>query len=357
MDRTSEHNALLEAVRCDLCGSNETEMLIKQRDLLLATTNEEFTIVTCRNCGLIYLNPRPSSNTLSRFYPSQYYPPAPRKAVKGMKGKSKALLGRLKRWVLEEYYGYPVLNSKMTLRILKRIVAWPDKVLREFKGCHPLPWQGQGNVLDVGCGAGGNLRVLEEQGWKVFGIEISDIAAAHARQLVTGTIHTGTLESAPFEQNTFDLVLMNHSLEHFPSPVDALRRAYRLLKDDGLLVVSVPNARALEVKLFGWWWFGWDPPRHFYHFNKSTLSRALRLAGFQIHRHRTGTGALFLMASLDRLFKERFHREVPFRSFTDVLVARPLALIAGHLGYGTDMTVYARKQLYPSVEVLLPDPD
>jgi SAM-dependent methyltransferase len=256
----------------------------------------------------------------------------------------KVVTGRIKRWVLEEYYGYPGPVTTKPVRIVKRVLAWPDKALREFKGRHPLPWQGEGKVLDVGCGAGGNLKVLEGQGWKVFGIEISDVAATHARALVAGTVHTGTLESAPFGPRTFDLVLMNHSLEHFPSPVDALRRVHRLLKDDGLLVVSVPNACGLEVKLFGWWWFGWDPPRHFYHFDKSTLARALRQAGFEVQSRRTGTGALFLMASLDRLFQGRFHRDVPFRKLTDHLIARPLALIAGHLGYGTDMTVYARKQ-------------
>lgn len=339
-----EHEQGLETVRCDLCGSHETDLLIRQKDLLLATTDEEFTIVKCRHCGLMYLNPRPSRSLIGKYYPNQYYPPVPRKGATGLSQEWKAISGRIKRWVLEEYYGYPAPTSTKLIHFLKRVLTWPDKTLRELKGRHPLPWQGEGKVLDVGCGAGGNLKALEEQGWKVFGIEISDVAATHARALVGGTVHTGTLESAPFGANTFDLVLMNHSLEHFPSPLDALRQVSRLLKDDGLLVVSVPNAGGLEVKLFGWWWFGWDPPRHFYHFDQSTLAQALRLAGFEIDRCRTGTGSLFLMASLDRLFKERFHRIVPFRKFTDRLVARPLALIAGQLGYGTDMTIYARKR-------------
>jgi SAM-dependent methyltransferase len=199
-------------------------------------------------------------------------------------------------------------------------------------------------VLDVGCGAGGNLKTLQDQGWEPYGIEISDVAAAHARELVTGNIHTGTLESAPFPPQSFDLILMSHSLEHLPSPVDALRRVHRLLKDDGLLVVSVPNVNSLEFKLFGRWWLQLDPPRHFYHFDKRSLSGFFTQAEFQLHRVRNGVNAIFFMASLDQLWKYRFQKKVPFRKLIDRLIARPISLIAGHLGYGTEITVYAVKR-------------
>ena len=334
----------METVACDLCGSDESEVLIRQQDLLLAVTDEEFTIGRCRRCGLIYLNPRPSIDRIGTYYPTVYYPPVPAKPPSLSLPVQKKFSGRMKRWVLEEYYGYPAADPAGLRRTLKRILLWPDKAFREFMGRYPVPWRGEGSVLDVGCGAGGNLKVLQEQGWNVSGIEISSVAAAHAQALVTGAIHTGTLESAPFPPGSFDLILMNHSLEHFPSPLDGLRRARRLLKDDGLLVVSVPNANSFEVKLFGWWWFGWDPPRHFYHFEKNTLFQALSQTGFRPLRYRTGTGAVFLMASLDRFWTHRFQKEVPFRKLIDRFVARPVAWIAGHLGYGTEMTVYASKQ-------------
>ena len=214
---------------------------------------------------------------------------------------------------------------------------------RELKGRHPLPWRGEGKVLDVGCGAGGNLKTLQAQGWDPYGIEISEVAAAHARELVTGNIHTGTLESAPFPPQSFDLVFMSHSLEHLPSPVDALRLVHRLLKNDGLLAISVPNVNSLEFRLFGRWWFPLDPPRHFYHFDKHSLSGIFAQAGFRLHRFRTGVSAIFFMASLDRFWKHRFQKDVPLRKLIDRLVARPVSLVAGHLGYGTEMTVYALK--------------
>ena len=334
----------MELVCCDLCRSDQSELVIRQQDLLLEVTQDEFTIVRCRQCGLIYLNPRPSKYLLSSYYPTVYYPPVQAKVRPQLQQQAKKFSAKMKRWVLEDYYGYPSTVSSGWSRIVRRVLLWPDKTLRELKGRHPLPWRGEGNVLDVGCGAGGNLKTLQDQGWEPYGIEISEVAAAHARELVTGNIHTGTLESAPFPPQSFDLILMSHSLEHLPSPVDALRRVHRLLKDDGLLVVSVPNVNSLEYKLFGRWWFQLDTPRHFYHFDKRSLSGLFTQAGFQLHHFRAGVSAIFLMASLDRFWKHRFRKDVPFRKLIDRLIARPVSLIAGHLGYGTDVTVYAVKQ-------------
>jgi SAM-dependent methyltransferase len=334
----------MESVICDLCHSDQSEVVTRQRDLLLEVTNEEFTIVKCCRCGLVYLNPRPSKELLGSYYPTVYYPPVQAKVRPQLQQKAKNVSAQIKRAVLEDYYGYPSTVSAGWSRLVRRILLWPDKALREFKGRHPMPWRGEGKILDVGCGAGGNLKSLQEQGWQAFGIEISAVAAAHARDLLQADIHTGTLESAPFTPKSFDLVLMSHSLEHLPSPADALRRVHSLLKDDGLLVVSVPNVNSLEYKLFGRWWFPLDPPRHFYHFDKRSLSGIIAQAGFRLYRVRTGISAIFLMASLDRFWKHRFRTNVPFRKLIDRLIARPVSLIAGHLGYGTEITVYAVKQ-------------
>ena len=334
----------MEMVACDLCKSEQSEVVTRQRDLLLEVSNDEFTIVRCHKCGLIYLNPRPSKELLGSYYPTAYYSPVQGKVRPQVQQQAKKFSAKMKRCVLEDYYGYPSTVSAGWWRIVRRVLLWPDKTLRELKGRYPLPWRGEGKVLDVGSGSGGNVKALQDQGWDPYGIEISEVAAAHARELVTGNIHTGTLESAPFPPQSFDLVFMSHSLEHLPSPVDALRRIHRLLKDDGLLAISVPNVNSLEFKLFGRWWFPLDPPRHFYHFDKSSLSGILAQAGFRLHRFRTGVSAIFLMASLDRIWKHWFQKDVPLRKLIDRLIARPVSLIAGHLGYGTEITVYAIKQ-------------
>lgn len=347
MEQTCQQNVLssgMEHVLCDLCRSNDSEVILKQRDLLLNVTEDEFSIVRCRGCGLIYLNPRPGRELLGSFYPAVYYPPVSSGRRPAIHRHAKNVSGRLKRWVLEDYYGYPSTSGAAWWRTLRKILLWPDKTWRELKGRYPLPWRGQGKLLDIGCGAGGNLKTLQDQGWEPHGIEISEIAAAHASELTQGHIHTGTVESAPFPPGSFDAVLMSHSLEHLPSPLEALRRIHRLLKDDGLLVISVPNVHSWEFKFFGRWWFPLDPPRHLYHFDRNSLTGALARAGFSTQLVRTAVSSVFLMASLDRVWKHRFKKDVPLRKLVDTCIAGPLSFAAGRLGYGTELTVYAVKQ-------------
>ena len=338
-------HAGMESVRCDLCRSDQSDVVVTQRDLLLEVTKDEFTIVRCRNCGLVYLNPRPSAELLSSYYPPVYYPPVQAKPRPEFQRQAKQLSARIKRWMLEDYYGYPSsITGKRWQRMLRKFLLWPEKAWRELKGRHPLPWRGEGKVLDVGCGAGGNLKTLRDQGWDPYGIEISEVAAAHARELVTPNIHTGTLETAPFAPQTFDLVLMSHSLEHLPSPIDALRRIHGLLKDNGLLAVSVPNVQSWEFALFGRWWVPLDPPRHLYHFDRNSLSEAASKTGFEVQLVRTAVSPVFWMASLDRLWTHRFQTRVPFRALIERLIAGPVSFIAGQLGYGTEVTVHAVKR-------------
>ena len=332
----------MESVVCDLCHSDQSEVVTRQRDLLLEVTNDEFTIVKCSRCGLIYLNPRPSKTSLVHTTQRSTTRRFKRRCVLSYNNRRRNFLHRSSD------------GCWKTIMDIPRLLPLGGPVSRGKFYCGPIRryanskaairCRGEGKVLDVGCGAGGNLKALQEQGWQVFGIEISDVAAAHARDLLRADIHTGTLESAPFPPKSFDLVLMSHSLEHLPSPADALRRVHSLLKDNGLLVVSVPNVNSLEYKLFGRWWFQLDTPRHFYQFDKRSLSRFFTQAGFLLNHFRTGVSDIFFMASLDRLWTHRFRTDVPFRKLIDRLIARPVSLIAGHLGYGTEITAYAVKQ-------------
>lgn len=80
-------------------------------------------------------------------------------------------------------------------------------------------------------------------------------------------------------------------------------------------------------------------------FRKKTLLRLLKRAGFQAIRIRTGVGTLFFMASLDRARTHTFGRPLPARKLVEKLLARPFCLLVGHLGHGTEITVYAIKDL------------
>jgi 2-polyprenyl-3-methyl-5-hydroxy-6-metoxy-1,4-benzoquinol methylase len=139
-----------------------------------------------------------------------------------------------------------------------------------------------GTVLDVGCGRGFTLSYLKSLGFKAHGMEFSDTAAWHARNVLGIEVETGDFLNSPHQKDTYNAVIFWHSLEHLPSPIEALGRAHELLKKGGLLVVAVPNFDSLQARIFGRHWFHLDIPRHYFHFGKNTLKKELQSQGFSI---------------------------------------------------------------------------
>lgn len=102
-------------------------------------------------------------------------------------------------------------------------------------------------ILDVGCGAGGLVRWLAEQGARVTGLETQHdlVEAARQRQPVASEDYVeGGGEDLPFADSEFDVVIFSFSLHHVParSMRDALGEAYRVLKPGGAVLVVEPVA-------------------------------------------------------------------------------------------------------------------
>jgi len=255
----------------------------------------------------------------------------------------KGFSAQVKQWIRQDFYGYPGDRAPSGWTRIRRTMLWPEKVRREWRGRHILPWVGRGRLLDIGCSTGVDLKALQDQGWDVCGLDLSEVAVAQARALVGNRIILGTLETAPLAPETFDVVRFSHSFEHLFSPRGALERVRKLLAPGGVVVITLPNVGSLEARMFGPWWWPWELPRHLYHFERSTLVAALERAKFRVTHIRTGVGSLFFMASFERAVRHRFGRSLPLRRFVEKAVAKPFCFLAGHMGYGTDLTVYAVK--------------
>jgi len=331
----------MENVACDLCHSLQTEVVVQQRDFL-SDSPELFTVVRCLECGLRYLNPRPSRDEIGRLYPTEYFAPVSVRTRTGIQRLAKQVSAWIKQGLREEFYGYPSA-APWWVRGLRRLFLYPEYVKCLIRQRDVVPWIGTGRLLDIGCGVGANLQVLQGQGWDVQGIDFSDHAVTIAREKLEGRVYAGTLETAPYSDGSFDIVLMSHTLEHMLSPVATLARVRQLLQPDGMVVIAVPNAGSLEARVFKRWWFPWELPRHFYHFDKPTLSETLRKAGFRVIRMRTAIGSLFFMASLDRFWMQQWNCAPFWRWLIDHALVRPLCFLLGHLGFGTEIKIYAVK--------------
>lgn len=138
-----------------------------------------------------------------------------------------------------------------------------------------------GRMLDVGCGPGFLLALARERGWEVAGVELSAWASRYAHDKLGLPVICGSLATGLFAPRSVDVVVMNHVLEHLPDPRAALALIRDLLKEDGLLVVGVPNFGSLAASIRRERWYSLLPDQHLWHFTPASLGRLLRELGFQ----------------------------------------------------------------------------
>jgi 2-polyprenyl-3-methyl-5-hydroxy-6-metoxy-1,4-benzoquinol methylase len=136
-----------------------------------------------------------------------------------------------------------------------------------------------GALLDVGCGPGLLLEVAIRRGYEASGCDVSEWAVRHAREAGLDVRH-GDLESQRYRSEQFEVVIINHTLEHLPRPLAVLREAHRVLARDGVLVVGVPNVASLMARIMRHRWAGLLPDQHLWHFTPRTLRLMLSRGGF-----------------------------------------------------------------------------
>lgn len=233
----------MEKVICDLCGADAPIHLFNRKDRF---SGREFEFVNCSNCGLIYLQSRPTQEELANYYPSDY----------------------------EAYYLIDEDSSGSHQWHLQRALNLQLDFVEQTISS-------KGNLLDIGCATGNFMKFAQDKGWQVFGIEPIEEAAKIARENYQLDVITGTLDSVYLDDESFDVITMWDVLEHLPSPKNTLIRCNNLLKADGILVFSIPNLISFDRYLFGDNWIGWDAPRHFNLFTESSISRLLEISGFE----------------------------------------------------------------------------
>jgi SAM-dependent methyltransferase len=241
----------MEYVSCNLCGLDNARVLFSKKDKFGVAENE-FNVVKCQGCGLLYINPRPSQEEMGRFYPETY-------SWKETLEADSFLTKCVRK--LEKGYRYHLLQDEVS------------KVVK-FTG------RSCGEVLDVGCGTGDRLDVFRSRGFETYGVETSD-SADYARDRLKLNVLKGDLFSAHFQDRFFDIVTLYNVLEHTHSPGAVCQEVHRILKEDAFLIIQVPNKDSLQSKIFGKRWAAFDIPRDLYYFNHKTLRELLEKIGFR----------------------------------------------------------------------------
>ena len=288
---------------CCICGREDGEVLVKGKAPTLGSNSPEFAFIRCPECRVLFLDPRPTDESIGLLYPDQYYSRDFQPIRQAVVHKSSRLKQRLQFRILRSYglirepdAGEPERGSHWApprppaavwdlvcrISVFPLAVRWSPLLQtlvynRRFLRFRRKP----ARVLEVGFGNGLLLYALSHLDTELFGTEISPEACKVLAETLGAKTFCGQLWEANYEDNQFDLVIFSHSLEHLADPMRALREAQRIISPQGSVLVSVPNPDSLSARVFREHWTGYDFPRHLFLFGPDALRRMAQEAGLR----------------------------------------------------------------------------
>ena len=213
------------------------------------TGKKHFALEKCDTCQLTRTSPVLEQTELCSYYSTDYY------------GSSdKKFNSFIESWTIWS-------NNRLANQILNST------------GITNIPLDQSARIMDIGCGRANLLKAFNRKGCQCFGVERSDFQDDPSLENIT--IYKQDFLDIPIEENSFDIVVIWHVLEHLTDPAATLKKVQQILKPGGSLVVAVPNFGSLQSKLFGKHWFHLDLPRHTYHFTRQSLLAVLDKSGFK----------------------------------------------------------------------------
>ncbi|MBP1467716.1 class I SAM-dependent methyltransferase [Candidatus Chloroploca sp. M-50] len=232
--------------RCNLCGNETFHTLGRGYDRTILTNRAIYTLLQCRECGLVTLTPRPTTDEeLAAIYPASY----------------------------ESYMQRP-----QSLLMLMRRMAWRAEIGEILALTTPAS-----RILELGSATGEFLNELRRRGRPhLIGVEISGVAAQLARDRYDLDVRTGQLADVDLPPGSVDLIVMRHVLEHVADPLALLKYIEYILRPGGYCIVTIPNLDSHTARIFKSHWYGYDVPRHLSLFPSTTLALLFRLVSLRI---------------------------------------------------------------------------
>lgn len=215
---------------------NSKKSFLKVKDY--SVSGEEFELIKNSEFGFLETIPQPISEKIPEYYKSEDY-------ISHTDSK---------RNLFEKVYHF-IRN----ISLKKKLNLVNSFSVKEKK------------LLDVGCGTGDFLQIMQKNKWEAFGIEPNERARAVANKKTNHSVYESSQLNV-FNPASFDVITLWHVLEHLPNLEIHIATFKKLLKPKGVLIIAVPNYKSYDAKHYKNFWAAYDVPRHLWHFNRNSIS-------------------------------------------------------------------------------------
>jgi 2-polyprenyl-3-methyl-5-hydroxy-6-metoxy-1,4-benzoquinol methylase len=262
-------NSIIHYTHCPGCDSSIINPVFSVKDYTVS--GEDFSIWECADCSLRFTQNAPAADSIGNYYKSEDYI--------SHTNTSKGFINRL----------YQVIRKK-TLRQKRKLVC-------------KLTGKEQGKILDVGSGTGAFVNEMKQNGWQATGLEPDTGARKIAKEVFNCELKN-TDEFFSLPPDSFDAITMWHVLEHVHDLQSYLSQLKNLLREDGRLIVAVPNYTSFDASVYKEYWAAYDVPRHLYHFSPDSMKRLIEKNGMKIVDYRPMWFDSFYVSLLSSKYKK-----------------------------------------------------
>lgn len=141
-----------------------------------------------------------------------------------------------------------------------------------------------GRLLEIGCAYGYFLEVAQDY-FECSGVELAEEAVAACRARGLQNVYHGTCEDAiPSEASGFDVAVLLDVIEHLERPVEVLEHVSRLLRPNGVVLMTTGDFGSLAARVMGRRWRLMTPPQHLWFFTVQSMHRLAESCGFEVLR-------------------------------------------------------------------------
>jgi 2-polyprenyl-3-methyl-5-hydroxy-6-metoxy-1,4-benzoquinol methylase len=289
----------MNSIECNICNSGHIEHFLKK---------DEWEIVRCKECGLVFLENIPSDEKLKIIYDDSFFKDGQKSPLDGSN----------------------IISNPTYFNAKKRI----DKIKQTGYV--------NGELLDIGCATGIFMKAASSS-YNCTGLDVSDVATQFAVKEMGLNAKCGTIFDHDYEKQSFDIITMWDVIEHVRDPDKYIEKINQIMKPGGLLVLSTGNIDSLMFKIQKKNWHLLIPPFHLYYFNKHNITKLLEKHGFEVKSLKLDgqyTNVGYIASKLKRM-----HERNKLVSLGDTIVkALKLDGLNIYLNLFDVMTVYAVKK-------------